>query len=374
MRKDIKQIFFELIQVSLGTRICLSHTPSADDWSEMCAMAKKQSLIGICFAAVQQLPKDMRPPEMLYLAWMGLAAKIQQRNEVVNRQCVDLQKRLSSDGFESSILKGQGVGALYTSTGSAQVGNLSMLRQSGDIDVWVPNGMHTSMEWIKKNFGEVKYDYINAHVPIFSNTDVELHWRCQSMTNLFLNIKLQKWLNEQNRALVGTTVELSNGLTITTPSDEFNLFYIMLHAYNHMFGEGLGLRQLMDYYFVLRSSKCSDQQKQHVLALFRKFGMMKFATAVMWIMQSVFGLKESYLLCDPNKAEGEFILEQVMIGGNFGHHDDRKKKFKDYRIQSLVSSTQHNWYLFTHYPSKLFWTPIWLVWHFCWKRTFGNMK
>lgn len=99
----IEQLFFELIQVSLGTRICLSHTPrstslgqaSADEWGELYAMAKKQSLVGVCFAGVQKLQTQRQePPEMLYLTWMGMAAKIQQRNEVVNRQCVDLQKRL----------------------------------------------------------------------------------------------------------------------------------------------------------------------------------------------------------------------------------------------------------------------------------------
>ena len=107
-------LFFELIQVAIGTRICLSRTPSADEWGELYAMAKKQSLVGVCFAGVQKLQTQRQePPEMLYLTWMGMAAKIQQRNEVVNRQCVELQKRLSANGLRCSILKGQGVAALY---------------------------------------------------------------------------------------------------------------------------------------------------------------------------------------------------------------------------------------------------------------------
>ena len=36
-----EQLFFELIQVAIGTRICLSHTPSVDEWGELYAMAKK---------------------------------------------------------------------------------------------------------------------------------------------------------------------------------------------------------------------------------------------------------------------------------------------------------------------------------------------
>lgn len=79
------QLFFELIQVSLGTRICLSHSPSADEWGELYAMAKKQSLVGVCFAGVQRLVNQhQEPPEMLYLTWMGMAAKMQQRNELMN--------------------------------------------------------------------------------------------------------------------------------------------------------------------------------------------------------------------------------------------------------------------------------------------------
>ena len=63
--------FFELIQVAIGTRICLSQTPSADEWGELYAMAKKQSLVGVCFAGVQRLQQQRQePPEMLYLTWM----------------------------------------------------------------------------------------------------------------------------------------------------------------------------------------------------------------------------------------------------------------------------------------------------------------
>ena len=108
------QLFYELIQVALGTRICLSHTPSADVWGELYAMAKKQSLVGVCFAGVQKLVNQQQePPEMLYLTWMGMAAKIQQKNETINRQCVEIVEQFRKDGLEVCVLKGQGVASYY---------------------------------------------------------------------------------------------------------------------------------------------------------------------------------------------------------------------------------------------------------------------
>ena len=87
IENNIHKLFFQLIRVAIGNAVCLSHTPKAEEWQMLYEMAKKQSLVGICFAGVQRLvSQHQSPPEMLYLQWMGMAAMIQQRNEVVNRQ------------------------------------------------------------------------------------------------------------------------------------------------------------------------------------------------------------------------------------------------------------------------------------------------
>lgn len=108
------KLFFELIQVALGARPCLSRTPSLKEWQMLYDMAKKQSLVGVCFAGVQRLCDSASEnycgmSEIQYLTWMGMAAKIQQRNQVVDEQCTQLQAKFSVDGVPSRILKGQGV-------------------------------------------------------------------------------------------------------------------------------------------------------------------------------------------------------------------------------------------------------------------------
>ena len=113
---NIQQLFFELIRVSIGMQDLLTQPPSAKEWQLLYDMAKKQSLVGICFAGVQKLVDSEKEEycgmiELQYLTWMGMAAKIQLRNEVVNRQCMELQERLAADGLRSCILKGQGGGS-----------------------------------------------------------------------------------------------------------------------------------------------------------------------------------------------------------------------------------------------------------------------
>lgn len=174
-------LFFELIRVSIGHQDRLSQTPTEMEWRELYALAEKQALIGICYCGVQRLQKlGYDIPTDLYMKWLGMAAKIQQRNELMNRRCVEVQRMLAEEGFMSAILKGQGVARLYDFNDNDNVNlndKLGAYRQSGDIDIYVPCGMDKALRWCREKYGDVEYDYINAHVPVFKDVEVELHWR-----------------------------------------------------------------------------------------------------------------------------------------------------------------------------------------------------
>ena len=358
----IKSLFFDLIRVAIGRQECLSGAPSREDWEALFAMAEKQALMGVCFAGIGRLQKvGADVPMDLYMKWLAVAANIQQRNELLNRGCVRVQQLLAEEGMTSSILKGQGVACLYPEY-------LWLLRQSGDIDVYVPCGMKEAMAYAQRKYGKVDYDYINAHVPMLRGVEVELHWRVQAMSNLLRNRRLQRWLEreETKRAIMGDRATLPDGQIITVPTDAFNAFYLMLHAYNHEISSGLGLRQLMDYYFLL--VHLDARPDTDVNAMFKAFGMQRFARGVMWIMQEVFGLERERLLCESDEKEGRFILGEVMAGGNFGHHDERIKKVGRGKWQSVFATLQHAMHVLRRHPSEALWMPVWMVYHFIWKR------
>lgn len=366
-------LFYELIQVAIGRRVSLSRVPSAKDWSRLYALAEKQAVAGVCFCGVQRLPEEQRAclPDSLKMQWLALAAQTQARNELMNRKCVEVQRMLAEEGMKSCILKGQGVAELYEIS-NEELGirndSLGMLRQSGDIDVYVPCGMEKAMAFARKKYGKVEYDYINAHVPMFKEVDVELHWRVGQMTNLFRNRRLQRWLKKEDtkKMILGGKAVLPECGEITVPTPDFNAFYLMLHCYHHMFSSGLGLRQLMDYYFLLMAR---NELNPYVNRMFKEFGMERFVGAVMWIMLEVFGLERERLLCEPYEKEGRYILAEVMAGGNFGHHDKRIRKVGKGKWQSVFANLQHAMHVLRRYPQEAIWMPVWMVYHFIWKRT-----
>ena len=101
-------LFFQLIQVAIGRRDSLSRVPSAKEWCALYGLSVMQAVSGVCFCGVQRLPKEQKAclHESLRMQWLALATQIKQRNEVMNRRCVELQRMLEKEGMKGCILKG----------------------------------------------------------------------------------------------------------------------------------------------------------------------------------------------------------------------------------------------------------------------------
>ena len=271
---------------------------------------------------------------------MGTAAQINMKNEQVNRQCVELQKRLEAEGFRSSILKGQGIAALYRlhendneNENCCQDGplhpkpstiNLSGFRQSGDIDVWIDASKEKVIDYVMGLVPTKEFDQKHIHYHCFEDTEVEVHWSPSMWENPRHNRILHAYFDcERERQFAYR----SNGLCV--PTSDFQVVHQLLHVYRHYVYEGVGLRQMMDLYFAqLAYAACSEGSVERakygeVLGLFRRLGLLRFVAATQWVLQEVFGIPEGVLLCAPDAKEGQKLLDEIMIGGNFGHHDER---------------------------------------------------
>lgn len=353
-------LFFELLQVALGNRERLSRTPSAAEWADMYAVSEQQAVTGILLHGIERLKKlnaDLNLNQRFLLKWIGVGQMIEQRNHLLDERCKELLSNLTSAGLHPTILKGQGVAQYYSTA-------LQRLRQPGDIDVYVSDGREKAIAYAKCiGQKDINWDYKHLHLRVWDDTEVEMHYHVEVLLNLWKNKRLQKWYKENEVLLY------FNNADLVTPTIEMNLFYILLHIYRHFFTEGVGLRQLIDYYFVLVAANgtlpkyVGGKSLEHVL---KSFGMWRFARGIMWIMQEIFALDRKYMYCEPLEKEGRFILDIVLDGGNFGHKNSFNVKGIG-RVNTLVSVAKHNIQILKKYPLEALLSPLWYVWHKAWK-------
>lgn len=412
---NIEVLFFQLLQVALGSRKALDKQPTSQEWALLFEMSKKQALAAVIFAGITRLntPSDfgsaLNINEQIYLKWLGLTAKVAQRNKQMLKTCEELVKQYAHDGIHCCILKGQGNLEYYPE-------ELKECRTPGDIDMWCTpqdpcgldiavsdldgNGAHYEkyhgkqavVEYVKmlhrlagtEPTEGVRYHHIDA--PSVNGVDVEAHFRPIFLHSPLRNHRLQGWfqLNEQfglHDAKIGDSI-------LPVPTVSFNAIYQLCHIYRHLFDEGVGLRQLLDYYFVLRSLHIEQgsladrtqsiaqwvegmgiavKSNEEIMHTLSRFGMKKFAGAVMYVLQAVFAMPDVYLICQPNEKEGIFLLNEIMQAGNFGKYDDRIKHGGT-QSQHAWEKTKHNLRLLTHYPEEVLWEPMFRVYHWIWRR------
>lgn len=400
------RLFFEFLQFAIGNRKSLSIGINDANWQRLFDLCKRQALLGIGFNAVEKLHAiGIDCPSNIRMQWMALALQIERQNEKITKQCAKLVKRYEHDGLQCCILKGQGNLLNYPE-------ELRMRRIPGDIDVWcIPpmegldiavetgnndveyinfRGVNAIIEYDRLQFRLCEIDkqpraiYHHIDAPYIDGTEVEIHYRPSFCRSLIRNRRMQKWFSihayecSKNRCMYGFPV----------PTTSINVVYQMCHLFNHYFDEGIGLRQLMDYYYSLMMWHNDWEEKKEleargmlieghgstvmsaseVKSILKSFGMSKFTAAVMHVLQEVFAMPTHYYICEPNEKEGRKLLAEIMQGGNFGQYDTRDAGLKKggmikhglwklKRVMRLVSS----------YPEEALWEPVFRVYHLFWR-------
>lgn len=350
------------MQIAVGTKNHKDITLSDQEWSTIYDISCKQSLVAVVIRAADVLSdRGMKPPTHLLFQWIGESESVRKRNEQINSQCRMLVKWFKEAGFKSCILKGQGVARLYSFPDS---------RQAGDIDIWVDARRDDIVEKMRESSLNVTYvDYVNCHSAFFVDTEVEVHFRPTWMFNPFINRRVQKWIRENKEDQMAN---YDSKVGFSYPTISFNLVFSLIHIYRHVFFEGIGLRQLMDYYYILIHS--TKEERTRAFETLNSFGLDKFVGTVMYVLQRVFNIDPSLLLCTPNKEEGMFLLEEILRGGNFGHYDDRIKRISDkQRWRRGLENVKRNYRFLAHYPNEVIWIPAWKIWHWGWRKWKGYL-
>lgn len=381
---DINKSFFELLQVAIGNRDSMSGVLSAEEWEEIYEKAKKQTLVGIAFKGVERLPEEQLPPRPRIRQWYIKADKIRKKNDKINLECAQTCYVLAKKGFRSCIIKGQANLKNYRTLSSPSEGgedsvtipdkeHLCWFRTPGDIDVWTWSRSGKVSDVISHFVAQKKNadpHYHHVDCTVIGDTETEIHYRPSWMCAPWRNKVLQEFCNQQKANIGRYPVVLPDGRTtfFFVPSDEFDAVYQLVHIYRHLFAEGIGLRQMLDYCMVLH--QLSVEQRESSYKVLRRLGMKTFVAATMFVMQEVFGMKDEYLLCTPNKKRGDFLLKEIMLAGNFGHADNRYTITREDNVAKWgLMKMIRNMKFLTSYPEEVICEPLFRVFHWAW-RTF----
>ena len=242
--------FFAFLKYCLGYKENMSRVIAGMNWHELYSFASKQALLGLCFEGIERLGEEY-PEELkrnpigreLLMTWMGKAQQIRRQNIKVNAVAGKLFSMLREDGLRCCVLKGQGNALMYPNPYS---------RTPGDIDVWIDASRERIMEYAQKKF-ELEDDIRLQHLETsLDGVPVELHFFPCSMNNPIYHARLQKWFRRnadlQCSHIVGLPDEAGD---IAIPTTAFNVVYQLTHLYHHFFDEGIGMRQIIDYFLVV---------------------------------------------------------------------------------------------------------------------------
>lgn len=338
------------------------------DWRQLYNFASRQAVLGFCFYGIERLTKEfseeLKQNPMgrdTLMTWMGAAQQIRRQNMKVNAVASKLYSKFREDGMRCCILKGQGNALMYPNPYS---------RTPGDIDVWVNASREQITEYAQKHFeigDDIRFHHLETS---FDGVPVELHFFPGIMNNPIYNVRLQKWFKRNADLQCSNVVSLPDGIgEIAIPTTAFDVVYQLTHLYHHFFDEGIGMRQIIDYYFVLVKSE--ERRVKNLTALQRELkhlGLWKFAGAMMYVLYEVLGLSEEKMIAPMDEKRGKLLLSEILNGGNFGQHFTKYGHFTQQGMaKKYFLKIWRNMHFVRYYPAEALCEPLFRTWHFLWR-------
>ncbi len=285
------------------------------DWKAISKLAEAQTVVGLVGEGMGCLPQKTATEEWnlrqeALQPMIVQAYRTERRNAEMDVFLAKLIIKFNEEGIRILVVKGQAVGHLY---------EYPSIRQAGDVDLFCD---------------KVNYQKARAFL-------VEKATRIMSDSNLVLEMQLGKWTVELhgtlhaglNRRINAVQDRLQAdlfqkgdfrrwecaGVEVLSPSPLFDAEYILLHCLQHLYYEGIGLRQFCDWAVHLdrfgleidRGALLKDLEDLGILEEWK--GCAAFVVSFLGVPA------EKVPLYDPKYGKrGARLCRVVLDGGNFG--------------------------------------------------------
>lgn len=354
------KLLFEFIRYTIASEKQIVLDFKRIDWIRLFQISSEQAIAGVLFEGVKRLSdQGIKPPFELLMQWIATAERIEGQNRTLNKRCVEIVKEYQDAGFQCCVLKGQGNALMFPNP---------LSRCPGDIDLLVKGNKRDIINYVKQRYPHTKTAYQHIDYPVFEDVEIELHYLPTYLNNPIHNHRFQKWYNKMaDGGWLKEEVELPEGVgVIPVPTVEFNIVFQLAHMMHHFFDEGIGLRQFIDYYFVLcaRNMDSGNQGNTELGRTLQHLGLWKFAGAVMYVMKEVFALEKQCMIAPVDERRGKTLLAEILKGGNFGKYSGLTKHSAG---RKYFAKTWRNIKLVREYPAEALCEPFFRTWHFFWR-------
>ena len=407
MLSQQQRIFFEFLRFCIGTAQEVPSSLKGADWRVLYAMARKQCLVGVLFDGIKRLPADVGMDKGLLFQWMAQNQTLRKANARLDKAAVEVAEWFGRKGFRTCVLKGQGNALLYPP---------GMERTPGDIDLWVDGGDRKVVSFVRSLSPDEKVCYHHIGFPEYNGVEVEVHFRPSFLFCFRHNRRLQEYYERVMDEQFAHRVKLGEQGEVAVPKAESNLIFQLTHIFTHLMNEGIGLRQLLDYFFLLKNTdfigntdgdgfllntdftdntdkfsgntdgdgfllntdftdntdriggNADGVDRRLLQDELRRLGLWEFAGAVMYIMKEVFGLEDNRLIVPPDVKRGRLVLKEVLEAGNFGQYDKRNwfgHSALGHNLQRLYRDMR----LVRYFPAEALSEPFFRIWHFFWRKS-----
>ena len=313
-------IEIELLQVALGTRNGLSHIPNQIEWVAAHDFADKQGVTGLMLSGIERLATaDEAVKESIQkvflLQWIGEREYLKSLQVETVRKAKSLIEQFNKAGFRTCVLKGVGNTLFYD----------NMVRTPGDIDLWVmpddedsiARARRMTQDYVHSLYPEARGEFVHMDWPWNDTIPVEIHFTPSMDGNPMVDSLLQRFFEEH----AASCFDNMSVLGFPVPTRVVNGVFLLHHLKRHFINEGIGLRHVVDYVLLLRSLTASECEE--VWTLLERFNLQRFAKGVMYVISEVLGDRNVVdWPCD--RRLGEYLLYEMLEGGNFGKYDGRK--------------------------------------------------
>jgi len=329
-------------------------------WEDVIYLADIETVKGLLLDGISLLPKELIPDEDTVMDLAGRQNKIVQHNQVHRETIVQIDKALKENSITAVFMKGQITALRYPQP---------LHRQPGDIDFVVSKEDFAKTLDTLETIGKVDRTIVHEHhgMAWVNGVTVEPHYKVHNYQRPSTDRAMQEMFGEifPNK-LVQADID---GYKVNVFPPTFESVFLVSHMVNHVYEEGLGLRQVIDYAMFL--DKCADKidwllhdeylYRMKMQRAFRIFACI----CVEYLGLSLPSQIEPFSYQE--KQWAKIMMEDIMTVGNFGrgkyvfHHNGWHDALRNYKWVlgrcyhlGFVCPSEAKWWVVSKF-TRFFW-------------------